>query len=155
MILPSDDEEEALSATKKPTNSVFKDVPGVFPSKFTFQLDHLDIHYKTTTDSPVSSDAEETVHSSSTTPITRPDIPGPFSLLVAPLVHTHKLLAQLQIILKDQPHLDQLDRYFNNLGEALIQKENQEPGQDKAAKNKEILSPVPAPGVQYPHSSGL
>ena len=28
----------------------FKEVPEEFPSKFTFQVDHLDMHHKTTTD---------------------------------------------------------------------------------------------------------
>ena len=74
---PPSNDEEAPSVLKKATIPVFKELPAVIFSKFNFQIDHLDIPDKTTTDSSAFPDAVETVTvpSSSTAPIMRPDIP--------------------------------------------------------------------------------
>ena len=47
-----DDVENTPSASKKVTTLVFKELTAVLPFRFKFQLDNLDIHYKTTTDFP-------------------------------------------------------------------------------------------------------
>ena len=48
--------KKPLSATKKATTPVFKDLPAILSYKFKIQLDHWDIHCKTTTDSQFSPD---------------------------------------------------------------------------------------------------
>ena len=66
-----------------------------------FQLNLLEVHQKITTDFPSSPEADKTVPSSNSAPITRTDTQTPPNPSVVPLSPTPKGLAQLQIILKD------------------------------------------------------
>ena len=96
-------------------------MPSVIQAKIKFHLDNLVIHHKSLTVSLVSFKSSEVVEiisipSTNAGPTTMPGIP------TSALAPTSRCLAQLQIILRHQPHLDQLDRYFNSHIEVLQKK---------------------------------
>ena len=119
MLLPSEEDDEAPSTPKKPITPIVKDVSWLIPATFKFQLDNLDIHHKPLTDSPIIHESTEVaeiifIHSTGASLIMRPDTPIAAATTTPPFTCTSKCLAQLQIILKHQPHVDQMHGDFHN-----------------------------------------
>ena len=83
----------------------------------------MDIYYKATTDSPVSLSPEEDTPTKpgtdSAATVTRPDTPMQTSPTLLLLAQSPKQLVRLQISLQHQPHLYQLERYFNSQVEIM------------------------------------
>ena len=107
----------------------------------------MGIHQKATTDSQVSPNVEKTATAPSlgTPPICQTDTPMPGSYTALNLGPTPRHLAKLQIILKQQPNLDQIDRHFNRQIEALKAQQNQ--GSGTSLEHQDVQPPIPTPQV--------
>ena len=127
---------------KRPFASLFTEIPIVIPLNSNFSLS---VWIFTTRQPqialPILPQRRRQQAQSPAAPINKPGTPTQTSSALLPLVSTPMHLARLQITLKQQPHLNQLERYFDSqviaLHETLnLQQTVEQPIQTKAYKEE-------------------